>query len=288
MIELSEYIKKKTEKRPVYMPYLTVGDPGFDETYDYAIGMIDAGADILELGIPFSDPTADGPVIQKAMVRAMARDDFSIENVFGTMKRIHDARPEIPIVILTYLNLVMNAFPGYSNSGEAGTYEKREVAATLAMENFLKKSQEAGVRGIVIPDLPHHQLESEILFKKGKPFGIDRILMVAPTTSPQRRKEICKNASGFIYYVTSTGVTGVRKELPSDMKKKIAQVKKDSGVPVIAGFGFNDPDQMRGLHGAVDGVIVGSHNHRVIEERGDQALQELISDTEKFVSALSQ
>ncbi len=286
-MKLQEYIVNISKDHPIYMPYLTAGDPDFETTVRLAVAMIDEGAHVIELGIPFSDPTADGPVIEKAMVRAMGSANFSVKKVLDTAGEIHKARPDIPIVLLTYLNPVLKTFPAYTTPEKNGTREDVETVVTLSAKAFLKRCSEVGVKGIVIPDLPHDQLESVIIRKLGREMEIDQVLMVAPTTRKKRKEEICNLASGFIYYVTSTGVTGVRTEFPPDMESNIRKLKDLTDVPVLAGFGFNNASQMRGWKGLLDGVIVGSHNHRLIEELGMEAEAAIRTDTRSFVAALA-
>lgn len=283
---LQQYIESRVRQRKLFMPYLTAGDPDFDSTVEFAGLMIEAGADLLEIGIPFSDPTADGPVIQAAMVRAMSRNDFGLDRVFETIKKIHTANPGVPIIILTYMNPVLNGYPGYKNPSGLGSFESRDAVSRLSIENFIEKCRESGVQGLVIPDLPFDQPESEILQEVGKKANIHQILMVAPTTGAARKKEICKKASGFLYYVTSTGVTGERKDFPPDMQRNITEVKELSGLPIFAGFGFNHPDQVLPVKDSVDGIIVGSHNHRIIAELGKQSGSKLKEESEAFIRAL--
>ena len=276
MFDLAEYIRNRqqTTGRPVYMPYLTVGDPNFDATVEFALAMVDAGADILELGIPFSDPTADGPVIQAAMVRALAHPDFSLDRIFEVTAKIHAARPDVPLVFLSYVNPVVRGF----------AREGIDESASLAM--FLDKCRETGVRGLVLPDLPFDQPESTMLREMARARGVSQVLMAAPNTSPARFKAICKNASGFLYYVTSYGVTGERKSLPEDTQANIDRLRAKSGVPILAGFGISRPEQVVPLRSAVDGVIVGSLHHRIIEEQGAGATDRLREATSGFVDAL--
>ena len=282
-MQLNEYIKSKSQNGPVYMPYLTVGDPDFDRTVEYALAMIEAGADIIELGIPFSDPTADGPVIQQAMVRALSQSDFSLEKVFQVAAAIHKARPEIPLVFLTYLNPILTGFlqrtPG--NKALRSLFDVRQN-----IETFLKECHTAGIRGVVIPDLPFEAPESEMIRQYSSFYRVEQIMMIAPNTSKKRFKRVCKVARGFIYYVTSMGVTGERKELPVELKSNVRKIQKMSGLPVLAGFGINQPEQVQPLVGVVDGVIVGSLHHRIIQEAGAGAGQKLSDATRGFVEAL--
>ncbi len=274
MDALKEYILKKRPAGPLYMPYLTAGDPDFRATVDFACAMIDAGADLLELGIPFSDPTADGPVIQAAMVRAMENADFSLERVFQCASEIHQARPEVPIVFLSYMNPVFRGFAHEAGSGGS------------ALERFLLRSRQSGVLGIVIPDLPADQPEAEEFQKTAARFGIAQIFMSAPNTSPARLAKLRERGKGFIYHVTSYGVTGERSELPPEIASQIASVREATGLPVFAGFGFSRPEQAASVRSAADGVIVGSLHHRLIEEQGRAAIDALSRSTASFVQAL--
>ena len=278
---LSAYIRARG--RPAFMPYLTVGDPDFQSTVKFAVGMIDAGADLIELGIPFSDPTADGPTIQAAMQRALGRADFSLQSVFGAAREIHAQRPEIPLVMLTYLNPVLAGLLGAPFPKPTG---KRSFDAEENLCRFLGECKASGVVGLVIPDLPYDQPEGELLGRLGPQFGVNQILMVAPNSSKRRFREICSRASGFIYYVTSLGVTGTRSSLPPEVSENVERVRKESGLPVFAGFGISSPEQVVSLRALVDGVIVGSLNHRLIEEHGAEAGPALSEATARFVAAL--
>jgi len=278
-MDLKTYIQEKN--RPLYMPYLTIGDPDFESTEKFALAMIDAGADIMELGIPFSDPTADGPVIQAAMSRALSQPDFSLEKVFSVARRIHEQRPGIPLVFLTYINPVLT---GFLTPGAKDYRETYDAAANI--ERFQKECLAAGVSGAVIPDLPYDQPEGEIFLEEAERNNFSQIMMIAPNTSARRFKKICSISRGFIYYVTSLGVTGERKELPPELKSNIKRIKKTSGLPVISGFGFSEPEQIQSIKGIVDGIIVGSLNHRIIQDRGRDSQDELVRVTRGFVDAL--
>ena len=277
IMPLESYINKINEQRPVYMPYLTIGDPDSESTVKFALDIIDAGADILELGIPFSDPTADGPVIEAAMVRALASGKFSLESIFNTAREIHSKRPSIPLVFLGYLNPLLHV-----------THDKNLKGKSLitAVEQLMIQCKSSGIKGLVIPDLPFDQPESELFREIGHTHGVSIVLMVAPNTEESRIKKIGKYGSGFIYYVTSTGVTGERKELPLDIQKRISRVQKLTGLPVIAGFGISSPDHVKLLKKHVQGIIVGSMNHRIIQESGTNSSGRLSEITAQFAAEL--
>ncbi len=271
-MDLNAYISERRKERPLYMPYLTAGDPNLEATVRFASAMVKAGADIIELGFPFSDPTADGPVIQAAMVRAMESPDFSLAGVFRTAGAIHAAHPNVPMVLLTYMNPVMNGMPGDTPKARA--------------ESFLRACRDAGIAGLVIPDLPFEAPEAGILRELSAPLGVSQVAMVAPNTRKERMKAMRGQAGGFIYYVTSYGVTGARRDLPEDLVARARGASELIGLPVFAGFGISDPVQLAALRG-IDGVIVGSLNHSIIEKAKAGAEEELRRTTAAFVAALS-
>lgn len=274
---LSEFIRERSTNGPIYMPYLTVGDPDFESTVEFAVGMIDAGAELLELGIPFSDPTADGPTIEAAMVRSISQPDFSIQKVFEITRQIHAARPATPLIYLSYANPVLN---GFNDASDLAEYDVRRN-----INRFLEHCQSAGVQAVVIPDLPHDQPEAELFRELAGQYCLSQILMVAPNTGEARLAEICKYAQGFIYYVTSLGVTGMQGALPVDLQDRVRHVRETSGVPVLAGFGISKVEQVAPLRDVLDGIIVGSKNHSVIAELGKKAGAELNRITAGFVAA---
>ncbi|MBW7859130.1 MAG: tryptophan synthase subunit alpha [Leptonema sp. (in: Bacteria)] len=255
---------QQSKQRSLYMPYLTLGDPSFDDSFNIVSAMIHGGADIIELGIPFSDPTADGPVIQRAMVRAMSAPNYSLNQVFETTSKIHSHFPDTALIYLVYMNLVMS-----------------EDALS-----FLTHAAKAGIQALVIPDLPFDSKEADHLGQLGASLGIELVGMIAPNTSNRRLKEIASKASGFIYYVTSLGVTGERSELPADLIERLDLVRSCSRVPIFAGFGISRPDQAASLASHVDGVIAGSVNHRFIEAEPSHAAEKIEKLTKEFVSVL--
>ncbi len=290
---INHYIHEQGVNRMLYMPYITMGDPSMESTVDFSVCMIDAGADILELGIPFSDPTADGPIIQAAMDRALQNDmsgSFSMEKIFHTCQKIHSKRSKIPIVLLSYFNSIINGFSFLEIKTETST-QNYKTGVKKNIEFFLQKCQISGVQALVIPDLPYDQMEAEIFRDLYQKYNIAQILMVTPYTSEQRLKGICQAARGWIYYVSSYGVTGIRKDLSFalDIKEKIQKIKELSGLPVFAGFGFHDPKQIQGLHKTVDGIIVGSKNQNIIATKATKkkelAKKELAELTIHFVNA---
>lgn len=240
MTEITNAFKNKK----AFIGFITAGDPTFDKTVDFIFDMEKAGADIIELGIPFSDPIADGEVIQAANLRAM-KNGVTIDKIFEVVKRVR-AKTQIPLVFLTYLNPVYHY--GY--------------------DKFLSKCNETGLNGIVCPDLPLE--EKDELNTIAKKYNVDIISLVAPT-SESRIKSIAQTCSGFIYVVSSLGVTGTRSEIKTDLKSIINVIKETTDVPAAVGFGISTPEQARSVSHIADGVIVGSAIVKIIEQYGENA-----------------
>lgn len=245
---------KNSKKTALFMPYLTLGDPSFSFSLDLAKTLIDAGAHLLELGIPFSDPTADGPIIQKAMVRAFQNNDFSLSTIFQITKEIHLYNQNIFLIYLTYFNPI---------------FQYNKSKNSFIGETFLKKSVEAGIKGFVIPDLPFDSKEflelEEQIQKNQLPLNV--IPMIAPNTNEKRTKMILSKGSGFVYYITSLGVTGFRDfKTIENYQKKINFLKQYTNLPIFAGFGIHRSEQAKELKNIFDGIIVGSLFHKIIDE----------------------
>ncbi|MBP5973552.1 tryptophan synthase subunit alpha [Brasilonema sp. CT11] len=215
------------------IPFITAGDPDLQTTKE-ALRILDSnGADFIELGVPYSDPLADGPVIQAAATRALHKRT-KLEHV---LEIVADVSPNLqaPIILFTYYNPILNR----------------------GVESFLAQLAKVGVRGLVVPDLPLEEAES--LINTGREFGIEVILLVAPTSSQQRIEAIAKQSQGFIYLVSVTGVTGVRSQLQERVKTLLTQMRSITDKPIGVGFGISGPEQARQVSDwGADGVIVGS------------------------------
>ncbi|RHR32298.1 tryptophan synthase subunit alpha [Clostridium sp. AF19-22AC] len=231
-----------------FIAFLTAGDPSAEKTADYILAMEEAGADLIEIGIPFSDPTAEGPVIQEANIRAL-RKGMTTDGVFGIVEEVR-RKSQIPLVFLTYLNPVFHY--GY--------------------EAFFEKCEELGVDGIIIPDLPYE--EKGDLAEIAKTHGVDVISMIAPT-SRQRIQMIAKEAKGFLYIVSSMGVTGVRNNIETDIPAIVSSIREVTDIPAAVGFGISTPDQAETMAAASDGAIVGSAIVKLIEKHKDHAEEAL-------------
>jgi|SRR5690554_3819084 len=220
------------KKRKVLIPFIVAGDPDLTATFAILPRLVQGGADLIELGVPFSDPLADGPVIQAASQRALAKG-FRLKR-FLPMLAENRPRVTVPLVLLVYYNLVY----------QYGT------------ERFLQEAAESGINGLVIPDLPYE--EAERLCGPAQKNGIALNMLVAPTSSPQRIRIAAGLTSGFIYLVSVRGVTGERAVLPPNLSKLAGEVKKLTALPVAIGFGVSRPEQAGQIASFADGIIVGS------------------------------
>lgn len=240
-----------------FIGFLTAGDPTIDKTVEYILAMEEAGCDLIEIGIPFSDPMAEGVVIQDANVRAL-KHNTTTDDVFDIVHRVRE-KTDVPLVFLTYINPVF--FYGY--------------------EKFFKKCSELGVDGIISPDLPYEE-KGEIA-DIAKSNDVDVISLIAPT-SKERIQKIANDASGFIYVVSSLGVTGMRSEIKTDLNAILSDIREVTDLPLAVGFGINTPQQAQNIGKIADGVIVGSAIVKIIEEYGENAADAL----REYVSAMKE
>lgn len=240
MNRITETFKRlKKQKKKAFIPYITAGDPDMKTTKEIVSTLEASGADIIELGIPFSDPLADGPTIQKAVERSL-KAGCTVKKVFSMVKALRRT-VKAPLVFMTYYNIVFNYGVG----------------------KFIKDAKASGADGLIVPDLPMEE-SSELTYLADKEdFSI--IMLAAPTTPPARFRKIAGSSRGFIYYVSLTGVTGVRKELSKRLKKDVKNLKKLTKKPVCVGFGISNPIQAKDIASSSDGVIVGSSIIKVIE-----------------------
>ena len=234
-------INKAFEQGKAFIGFLTAGDPDLETTKKCIISMEKAGADLIEIGIPFSDPIAEGIVIQGANIRAL-KSNTCLNDIFDMVKQLR-TETKIPMVFLTYVNPVFNY--GY--------------------EKFFKTCKETGVDGVIIPDLPYE--EKNELKEYADKYDIDVISLIAPT-SHDRIKTIAKEAKGFVYVVSSMGVTGVRSEITTDLAAIVKLIKETAPTPAAIGFGINTPEQAKYFSTIADGVIVGSAIVKLIEKHG--------------------
>lgn len=238
-----------------FIAFLTAGDPSAECTVNYILEMEKAGADLIEIGIPFSDPTAEGVVIQEASLRAL-KGGMTTEGVFQIVEEVRK-KSQVPLALMTYLNPVFHY--GY--------------------EAFFSRCQSLGVDGIIVPDLPFEEkAEAEEVAAR---FGVDVVSLIAPT-SKERIRLIAKEAKGFIYVVSSMGVTGVRSKITTDIAGMVKEIRAVTDTPCAIGFGISTPEQAAEMAGYADGVIVGSAIVKQIEKYGENA-EEALYD---YVSAM--
>ena len=216
-----------------FIPFITSGDPSLEVTEQLVYACEEAGADIIELGIPFSDPTAEGPVIQAANMRALA-GGVTTDKIFAMVERIRK-KTEIPLVFMTYANVVFSYGKG--------------------TEDFVRRAAEVGINGLILPDVPFE--EKEEFDSPCRKYGLDFISLIAPT-SHDRIQMIAKEARGFVYCVSSLGVTGTRSEITTDIGAMVKLVKDVSDIPCAVGFGISTPEQAARMAALSDGAIVGS------------------------------
>ncbi len=243
-------LRSKDEK--AFIAFICAGDPDLARTVELALALEKAGTDILEIGVPFSDPLADGAVNQLAAQRALAAG-ATVSGVLDCVRQIR-ARAEIPVVLYTYLNPIFQ----------------------FGFERFHHEAAKAGVDGLLILDLPPEE---------DQPLdGPHHIRLVAPTTPPERIERICARAAGFIYYVSREGVTGVQSTVASTMADRVAEIRRHTTLPIAVGFGISTPEQAREVGKVADGVVVGSAIVQKISENAGEA--DLAARIEDFVTPL--
>ena len=238
---MNKRITEAFEKGKAFIPYITCGDPSLEVTEQLVYAMEEAGADLIELGIPFSDPTAEGPVIQRANVRALS-GGVTTDKVFDMVVKIRK-NSSVPMVFMTYANVVFS----------------------YGTERFIKTAAEIGMDGLILPDVPFE--EKEEFDSVCKKYGIDLISLIAPT-SHERVAQIAKDAEGFVYCVSSLGVTGTRTNITTDIGAMVKLVKAVKDISCAVGFGISMPEQAKKMAAQSDGAIVGSAIVKLCAEHG--------------------
>lgn len=248
-------LRKNGEK--ALIPFITAGDPNLDTTVDIVLAMEEAGADIIELGIPYSDPLADGVTIQASSNRAL-KNGAKIVKIMDTVKRIRK-KTQVPLVYLVYYNSIFK----------------------YGMEKFMKESNESGIDGIIIPDLPIEERKDIIAI--GEKYDVDIIPLVAPT-SKERIKNIVKDAKGFVYCVSVNGVTGVRNDISTNVEEYMNTISEYTNLPKALGFGISSSEMAAGFKPYCEGIIVGSAVIKKIENGKNK--EDIINHVRKFVEEL--
>ncbi len=240
----SRFRELQTQKRKALIPYITAGDPSAALTLPLMHAMVEAGADILELGIPFSDPMADGPVIQAACDRAL-KQHITLRQVLALVKAFRHEDPSTPVVLMGYLNPI-------------------EV---MGYERFAQAAFDAGVDGVLTVDLPPEEAHDLVMALNG--FELDPIFLISPTSRARRIELICQFASGFVYYVSLKGVTGANALDMGSVARKLAEIREYATIPIGVGFGIKDAASAAQVAKVADAVIVGSALVRCIEVNAD-------------------
>lgn len=237
-------IRNAFKNGKAFIPFITCGDPDLETTAAVVRAAVENGADLIELGIPFSDPTAEGPVIQGANIRALA-GGVTTDKIFDFVRELRKD-VKIPMVFMTYANVVFS----------------------YGAERFISTCRDIEIDGIILPDLPFEEKdEFQPICEK---YGVDLISLIAPT-SENRIAMIAKEAEGFLYIVSSLGVTGTRSEIKTDLSSIVDVVRKNTDIPCAIGFGISTPEQAKKMSGISDGAIVGSAIIKLIEKHGKDA-----------------
>ena len=251
-----EELRQKAEK--ALIPYIMAGDPSLAETESLVLALEQAGADLIELGVPFSDPIADGPIIQKAAERALLSGP-SLRRILDTVKTLR-AKTQIPLILMTYYNTIM----------------------AMGEETFCQEAVAAGVDGIIVPDMPPE--EADTLHQAAQVHGPCLIYLLAPTGTTLRITEVIRRTQGFIYYVSITGITGAKLQGLTDVEKNVRALQKKSKKPIAVGFGIATPEDAKHMASFADGVIVGSALVKKIAEY--QQDPSLIQHVSTFIQQL--
>ena len=256
-ITIAEAFSKKA-----FIPFITAGDQGIDTTEKYIRTMAKAGASLIEIGIPFSDPVAEGPIIQASSERALSTG-ITTDDIFDMVQRLRTSTEPltIPLVFMTYLN------PIY----------------VYGVESFMTRCEEVGIQGVIVPDCPLE--EKQELSHQAKAHGIAVISLIAPT-SEQRIEEIASQAEGFVYCVSSLGVTGMRSDIKTDIASIVQQIRQYTDIPVSVGFGISTPEQAKAMAAVSDGAIVGSAIVKQIGEWGTNGEEELYEYVRSMIEAV--
>ncbi|HEX5272590.1 MAG TPA: tryptophan synthase subunit alpha [Gemmataceae bacterium] len=253
------FSRLRAEKRTALMPFVSAGDPDLGATAALVRELARRGAHLVEIGFPYSDPIADGPVIQASYTRALKKG-VRVEDIFRTVRELADVG--VPLVGMVSYAVVHRRGP----------------------EAFLKQAQEAGFGGAIIPDLPIDEAAGIARLAAGRDFKL--IQLVTPTTPRERAAQIAKLSTGFLYVVSTTGITGERDRLPAELTATLAWLREQTSLPLCVGFGISGPEQARPLRGVADGVIVGSAFVRRIEQAATHPLPDVVAEVGSLAESL--
>lgn len=254
------FVELKKARRSALVPYITAGDPGKDATVPLMHALVKAGADALELGVPFSDPSADGPVVQAACERALAAGT-TLADVLAMVREFRKSDPDTPVILMGYLNPM----------------------EAMGAERFATAAEVAGVDGVLTVDMPPEEAEPLAGLLRAR--GLDPIFLLSPTTGEARVRRIAETASGFVYYVSLKGVTGAARLDVAAVRERLAAIRRHTALPVGVGFGVRDAASAAALAGVADAVIVGSAVVSRIAEHRDDA-KRMAAEVRDFVAGL--
>jgi tryptophan synthase alpha chain len=255
----AKFTELRAARKKAFIAFITAGDPSLPQTVELVLALEKAGADIIELGVPFSDPLADGPTIQNASFRAL-RKGTTLPKILAAVKKIRQSS-DIPLALMTYYNPVFH----------------------FGEPRFVRAAKAAGVDGLIIPDLPVE--EAGELRRAALDHDLSTVFFLAPTTAKARMPLIVRASTGFIYFLSVTGVTGARTAVPADLKQNIRLARRYTNKPICVGFGISTPQQVRSVAGIADGVIVGSAIVKEIEKNALRA--DLVARVAGFVQTLT-
>lgn len=253
----AKFAELSKSRKKAFVSYVMAGDPDFDTSLEIVRGLPGAGVDVIELGLPFTDPMADGPTIQLAGQRALD-GGMTLQRTLDLASQFRETDQTTPIVLMGYYN------PIYSRG----------------VDSFLDAAKEAGIDGLIVVDLPPEE-DSELCLP-AQAAGLNFIRLATPTTDEKRLPRVLQNTSGFVYYVSITGITGSAEAEAGDVGPEVARIKSASGLPVIVGFGVNTPEKSRAIASVADGVVVGS---AIV---GKIAAGDSVADVLAFVKTLSE
>jgi len=252
-------LKQRNEKGLI--TFVTAGDPTLTATEKIVLSLEKAGADLIELGVPFSDPMADGPIIQRSSDRAL-KHQVGLKEILKLVQELRQ-KTQIPIILMGYYNPILQ----------------------FGLESFCHQAAKAGVDGLIVVDLPPE--ESDELHKPAHQNGLDLIYLLTPTANASRIRLVKQKASGFVYYVSVTGITGTRLQALKDIRTHVAKIKESISLPLCIGFGIRSADDAKNLSSASDGVVVGSMLVSLLEKKkGTKAIQALEAEVRKLKKAL--
>jgi len=263
----STFKNLESDNSKALVTYTVAGDPNLDFSERIISEIISSGADIIEIGVPFSDPMSEGPVIQMAHERSLI-NKTSLPDILSLSKKLKQKFKSTPIVLMGYFNTFINSLDS--------TRSIHDINDDIC--NELKKN---GVDGLIIVDLPYE--ESEAIFKKLSNYEIDLIRLISPTTNDYRINEIISNSSGFLYYVSLKGITGAEIDSYDELKKRVQEIKESSSIPVVIGFGIKDRETASKMSSFADGVVVGSAIVAMISNSEKQENKLVLNKISKFV-----